>query len=151
MQQLCEFEGRIYGQRDGQLFVLESDWDTFRPIERVGWNGTSMVTVDPPGTRDIFSPHFGFGSAEMRRTCDALLRTTDLETRKVLTDPLEFWAWCGHLGESTWVRDRHILLTPSCVGPGWKAYLVHAQSKPRTLRRHKEARRITRRLRQRTV
>lgn len=145
---LCEFEGRIYGMYRSQLFVLETDWDSFRPIQGVAWNGRAFSILEHPATRDIFSPQFGFGTETTRKTCDQLLRQTELETRRLIKNPEEFWAWCGVLHTSTWWRDRRVFLTPSCSeARDWKSYLAHLGARPKTLRRERPAaRRITKRL-----
>ncbi len=146
---LCEFQGRIYGKYKTHLFVLESDWDTFRPIEYVGWNGAEFTIVDEQYKRDIFSSHYGFGSPEMKQVCDALLKSTELEERKHIRDARVFWEWCGHSDKATWWRDRPVVFTTKCVSQtpaDWKRYLMYLQAPPKTLKRSNALRRITKRL-----
>lgn len=146
---LCEFQGRIYGKYKTHLFVLESDWDTLRPIQRVGWNGTEFEIVDADYKNDIFSPHYGFGSAEMKKVCDTLLKTTELDGRVQITDPIAFWKWCGHSEHTVWWRDRAVLFSSPCVShtpDAWKRYLQYLRLPPKTLKRSRVMRRVTKRL-----
>ena len=143
---LCEFQGRIFGKYKTHVFVLESDWDTFRPIEHVGWNGTEFEIIDKSYKRDIFDTHYGFGSVEMKRVCDALLKSTELETRVQIIDPAVFWRWCGHEEKLTWWRDRPVVFSSRCVSSDWKQYLSYLRCPPKTLKRSHIARRITKRL-----
>lgn len=146
---LCEFQGNVYGKYKGRLFVLERDWGSFRPFQFVGWNSSEFQIVDTPYCSDIFDLNYGYGTKDMKKVCDALLRQTELEDRQVLTDPVAFWRWCGHLDKSEWWRDRPVVFASKCVprGPAeWKAYLRFMRSPPKTLKRSLVVRRITKRL-----
>jgi hypothetical protein len=134
---LCEFHSQIYGKYNNQLFLFEPTWDSFRPIEKVGWDGHRYVAVDSKYKQDIFDEHYGYGSLEMKALCKQLLRETDLETAKLLTDPVLFWKWCGET-EAKWWYDRACVFASPCVSRDsveWKKYLYYLNVKSKTLRR----------------
>lgn len=136
--ELCEFRESIYGKYKNHLFVFETTWDSFRPISFVGWNGREFVTVDSEYKKDMFSPYYGYGSQQMKDVCKQLTQTTELGNAKVITDPVEFWKWCGQTSASWW-RDRVCVFSSRCVSrtiSDWKRYISFLQSKPKTLRRN---------------
>lgn len=144
---LVQFRERIYGKQGAQLFVLEPAWDSFRPIERVAWNGTQFSILDSIYTRDLFSPVYGFGSPEMKQKCRYLLEETELEGAREITDPVTFWKWAGESGV-TWWKDRPCVFSSSCVSrdtQSWKMYLSYLNSRAKTLK-NKLRRRMTKRL-----
>lgn len=135
--ELCEFHSQIYGKYNNQLFLFEPTWDSFRPIEKVGWNGEQYVPVDTQYKQDLFDSNYGYGSLEMRALCKQLLRETELSTAKLLTDPLLFWKWCGQT-EAKWWYDRACVFASPCVSKetsDWKKYLYYLNVKSKTLRR----------------
>jgi hypothetical protein len=137
----------MYGKKDGQLFVFESAWDSFRPIEKVAWNGESYTIVDSSYKSDLFDEYYGYGSLTMKALCRELSQNTELDDSNVITDPLVFWKWCGETTAKWWF-DRACVFTSSCVPRDqkhWKSYIKYLQTKPKTLRRPLRGR-MTRRL-----
>lgn len=146
--ELCTFHDRIYGKKDKQLFVFESTWDSFRPIEKVAWNGESYSILDSIYKTDLFDDNYGYGSLNIKALCRELSQITELDNAKEITDPLIFWKWCGEL-ETKWWFDRSCVFSNSCVSQdhkSWKQYIKYLQVKPKTLRRPFKGR-LTRRLR----
>lgn len=145
--ELCIFHGNTYGKKDGQLFVFESTWDSFRPIKKVAWNGESYTIIDDEYKTDLFDEYYGYGSLVMKARCRELTQNTELEEAKEISDPLTFWKWCGEK-DAKWWLDRACVFTNSCVpkdNNSWKKYLKYLQTKPKTLRRPLKGR-MTRRL-----
>lgn len=141
------FGDRIYGKANGQLFVFESMWDSFRPIERVGWNGQKYVIVDTKYKEDIFDNNYGYGSLEMKALCRKYSQQTELNDATEIKDPIEFWKWCGEK-EVKWWKDRPIVFSDSCVSretDSWKKYLGYLNVRAKTLRQPIRGR-LTRRL-----
>lgn len=138
--EVCEFEGRIFGRVGRSLFLVEYTWDTCRPIEYVGWNGTKLQVVDKY-REDLFDPYYGFGTAEMKARCQDIYLRTDYDSVQKYTIPEDFWRWCGTSG--TWWRDRMVVLAPGAdtSHASWRRYAV----RPRTLKnRHKTNFKFTR-------
>jgi hypothetical protein len=145
--ELCNFHDRIYGKKNGQLFVFETTWDSFRPIEKVGWNGESYFILDSKYKPDLFDDYYGYGSLVMKALCRDLSQTIELDDAKEITDPVLFWKWCGETGAKWWY-DRACVFSDECVSKdqsNWKKYIKYLQTKPKTLRRHLKGR-MTRRL-----
>ena len=69
--ELCNFRGTLYGKVGSQLFVWESEWETFRPIDAIGWNGREITHADSY-RKNIFDRWYGFGSEEMKKVCKRL-------------------------------------------------------------------------------
>lgn len=135
---LREFRDTIYGTYKNQLFVFETTWDSFRPISFVGWNGHDFITVDSEYKKDMFSPCYGYGSQKMKDICRQLTEIVELGNAKPITDPVDFWKWCGQTHASWW-RDRVCVFSSRCVSrtiSDWKRYIGFLQTKPRTLRRN---------------
>ena len=136
--ELCEFRERIYGRHKNTLFVFESSWDAFRPIEFVGWDGRELREVDALYKQDLFSACYGYGTPGMKRICDHFTKTVELGERKQITDVATFWKWCG-TQNAVWWRDRPCVFTSNCVPRTpdcWKRYVHHLHSKPKTLRKN---------------
>lgn len=145
--ELREFHSRIYTKKDGQLYVYESLWDSFRPIEKVAWSGESFVILDEKYKTDLFDDHYGYGSLVMKARCRELTQTADFTETTEITDPVIFWKWCGETDVKWWF-DRPCVFSNSCISkeqPNWKAYIKYLQTKPKTLRRPLKGR-FTRRL-----
>lgn len=145
--ELCLFHDRIYGKKDKQLFVFESTWDSFRPIERVAWDGDSYTILDSLYKSDLFDENYGYGSLVMKATCRNLTQSTELNDAKEISDSIAFWKWCGETSAKWWL-DRACVFTDSCVpkdSQNWKKYLKYLQTKAKTLRRPLKGR-MTRRL-----
>jgi hypothetical protein len=145
--ELCTFHNQIYGKRNKQLFVFESLWDSFRPIEKVAWNGESYTIVDSAYKSDLFDNNYGYGSLGMKALCRELTQTVELNDAKEIGDPLVFWKWCEE-SDVKWWFDRVCVFADPCVAkdlPKWKSYIKYLQTKPKTLRRPLKGR-LTRRL-----
>lgn len=150
--ELCEFHSQIYGKYQNQLFIFEPTWDSFRPIEKVGWNGHQYIAVDTKYKQDLFDKNYGYGSLEMKELCSRIIRDTDLETAKLITDPLLFWKWCGE-SEAKWWYDRACVFSSPCIPRDtneWKKYLYYLNVKSKTLRRAVHSR-MTKRLLPRNI
>lgn len=141
---LRTFHTRIYGKYQQQLYVFEPTWDSFRPIEKVGWDGKQFSVVDAKYKQDLFSTTYGFESLEQKILCRKLLDETELEHSVEITDPITFWKWCGET-EAKLFKDRPCVFASLCVEKDWRRYLQYLQVKPRTLR-HFPTGRITKRL-----
>lgn len=145
--ELCTFRDKIYGKKDKQLYVFESSWDSFRPIEKVAWNGESYVIIDSLYKTDLFDENYGYGSLNMKALCRELTQNTELSETKEITDPVIFWRWCDET-DAKWWFDRACVFTKTCIPKdhqNWKTYIKYLQVKPKTLR-HSLKGRMTRRL-----
>lgn len=128
--ELCNFKGTLYGKLETHLFVWDSEWETFRPIENIGWNGSEIVAIDLKYKKDIFDPWYGFGTTEMKQLCRKLTDTTDLGVSESGNIP-----WL----KGEWWRDRECSFTSNCVSrspASWQKYIKYMNSKAKTLRRH---------------
>jgi len=137
--ELVNFKGTLYGKLESQLFVWEAAWDSFRPLERIGWNGKEIIGVDTKYKQDIFDPYYGFGSPEMKQLCRRLTDITELNIPESQTMP---WV------KGEWWRDRECSFAFECSSKSvqsWKRYIGYLNSKHKTLRRHFD-RRATKRL-----
>jgi hypothetical protein len=135
--ELREFHQRIYGKFKEQLYVLESTWDSFRPITKVGWNGQEFVIDDSFYKKDFFSPFYGYESQEQKQLCLKLIQETELSNALKLESPIDFWRWTKEQNVKWW-NDRPIVFIDSCVSRDnqeWKKYLKYLGQKPKTLRR----------------
>ena len=61
------FHDRIYAKYQSQLYTFEPTWDSFRPIEKVGWDGKQYSVVDAKYKTDLFSEFYGYESSEQKR------------------------------------------------------------------------------------
>lgn len=141
------FQDRIYGKANNQLFVFESVWDSFRPIERVAWNGDKFEIIDTKFKPDLFDENYGYGSLVMKAECRKYSNEADLENVTEIKDPVEFWKWSGEK-EAKWWNDRAIVFANPCVPrdiESWKKYLHYLNVRAKTLRQPLKGR-ITRRL-----
>jgi hypothetical protein len=135
--ELCEFHSQIYGKYNNQLFLFEPTWDAFRPIEKVGWNGQQYVPVDSKYKQDLFDDYYGYGTSEMKELCKQLLKQSNFDNAKLLTDSVLFWKWSGE-SEAKWWNDRACVFSSPCVSRDnneWKKYLYYLNVKAKTLRR----------------
>lgn len=135
--ELINFKGTLYGKLENQLFVWEAAWDSFRPIESIGWNGKEMIGVDTKYKQDIFDPYYGYGSPEMKQLCRRLTDITELNAPESPISWLkgEFW------------RDRNCSFAFECSPrsiQSWKKYIGYMNSRAKTLRKV-PGNRITRR------
>jgi hypothetical protein len=134
VMELIKFKGTIYGKVKTQFFVWEPSWESFRPIEKIAWNGKAIVAVDGIYKDDIFDPFYGYGSAEMKHLCKVLTENTDLGVSESDTMP-----WIA--GE--WWRDRQCSFANECTSrtpASWNRYIKYMNSKSKTLRNHRETR-----------
>lgn len=135
--ELINFKGTLYGKLESQLFVWEAAWDSFRPIESIGWNGKEIIGVDTKYKQDIFDPYYGYGSLEMKQLCRRLTDITELDVPESTIPWLkgEFW------------RDRNCSFAFECSSrsvQSWKNYIAYTNSRAKTLRKI-PGNRITRR------
>ena len=133
--EVCEFQERIYGKIQKQLFIFEFSWDTIRPIDCVAWDGSKFVTIDRFKS-NLFDPYYGFGTKEMKQVCNKLFEETEFEPRQVFTNPTDFWKWCG--SKTVWFRDRECVLFTNSSSvhsvDSWKKFVSVSHSRPRTLK-----------------
>lgn len=130
--ELAKFKGTLYGKLQTQLFIWEAEWDSFRPIERIAWNGQELVAIDTKYKQDIFDPWYGYGSSEMKQLCRKLTDITELDVPESIP-------WL----KGEWWRDRECSFAFECSSrsvQSWKKYVSFLNSRPRTLRRHRENR-----------
>ena len=142
------FNDRVYGKANNQLFVFESLWDSFRPIERVAWNGTKFEIVDDKYKEDLFDQNYGYGSLEMKALCRKYINETELSDAIEIKDPVHFWKWSGET-DAKWWKDRPIVFTNPCVPrdlDAWKNYLQYLNVRAKTLRQPLNKSKLTRRL-----
>ena len=136
--ELCEFRERIYGKYKNRLFVFDSSWGSFRPIESVAWDGQELREIDHVYKQDLFSSNYGYGTYGMKQLCNRLTKHVELEDRKPITDIVLFWKWCG-VQSASWWRDRPCVFASKCVSrtpEDWKRYIHFLHSKPKTLRQN---------------
>jgi hypothetical protein len=123
----------VYLRHANKLFLYDSLWTTFRPVQRVVWN-TQTRQVEPffgELCADCLDPYYGFGSADVEDLCTDLTdkHIDNLDTAEELTAD-QFWKWCHEKME--WVRDRAIALH-TCEDSllAWRSYTT----KHKTMRR----------------
>ena len=127
--ELCKFKGTIYGKIQTQLFVWDSAWESFRPIDKIGWNGSEIVAVET-FKKDIFDPYYGFGSEDMKQLCKRLTETTELPTEESDHIP-----WL----KGEWWRDRDCSFAHECTPRttvSWNKYIHYMNSRAKTIRKH---------------
>jgi hypothetical protein len=125
--ELIKFKGTLYGKLENQLFVWEAAWDSFRPIERIGWTGKEIVAIDKKYKQDIFDPYYGYGSPEMKQLCRRLTDITELDV-----------AESGIELKEEWWRDRFCSFAFECSSrsvQSWKKYIGYMNSRAKTLRK----------------
>jgi hypothetical protein len=142
--ELKTFHNRIYGKYESQIYVFEPTWDSFRPIERVGWDGKQFAIVDAKYKQDLFSTVYGFENQEQKTLCRNLLEETELDDSVEITDPIAFWRWFGET-EAKLFKDRPCVFAGPCVEKDWRQYLQYLNVRPRTLRQFPTGR-LTKRL-----
>ena len=127
--ELIKFKGRIYGRLDTQFFIWESSWESFRPIEKIVWDGSKVTVIDSKYKTDIFDQYYGFGSHEMNLKCSILSQEANLEIPE--NNDIKW------LNEEWW-RDRRCSFSPCAQKDSlsWHRYLKYTNSKHRTIRMH---------------
>lgn len=125
---LFRFQDRVYLAYKNAGFVWESEWDMFRPIRALTWNGSTFVLDDRGYCDDPTNPQYGFGSAEMRQACVALTTKyrDHLGSAKLVQTP--------QLGPVEWWIDRFVSLSP-CASRDRAAWKQMHKGKYFTLRR----------------
>jgi hypothetical protein len=131
--ELCKFKGILYGKLGTQFFIWDSSWESFRPIEKIAWNGNKITFIDSQYKQDIFDPYYGYGSEDMKKLCNHLSETTELG---ISESPHMRWL------DSEWWRDRKCTFSEcaSRDNSSWNRFIKYTNSKPKTLRRHIENR-----------
>ena len=135
--ELVKYKDTLYGKHNSELYVWDSTWETFRPIKKIGWNGSVITHVDI--RKDLLDPWYGFGSSEVRDKCRHLTETVDRETYG--TDISKLFT------QEEWLRDRKIPLLPCAPRDGktWARYLNTMNLRRKTIRRdylHKTKKRV---------
>jgi len=133
--ELITFHDRIYGKLNNQLYTFETTWDSFRPINGIGWDGKLLVPIDSEYKVDLFSPEYGYGS--LKSECKRLTQETELSDSKEIRDPIQLWRWYGEKNVKWW-RDRPCVFLNQCVcrdAESWKKYLNYLEVRAKTLRR----------------
>jgi len=134
--ELIEFHDRLFLKVDTQIYVFESNWDAFRPIECVGWNGVEYEIVDSKYKKDLFSEWYGYESFEQKQQCKLLLDKVEFGSPKRNLGPIDFWKFCKT--PTVFWKDRFVVFTSSCVPRhlgAWKKYLRYLDVRARTLRK----------------
>jgi len=135
--ELVTFHDRTYGKLNGQLYTFETTWDSFRPINGIGWDGRLLVPIDSEYKLDLFSPVYGYGSHDIKAECRRLTQETELSDAKEIRDPIQIWRWYGEKNVKWW-RDRPCVFVSQCVSrdsESWKKYLKYLEVRAKTLRR----------------
>lgn len=139
--ELYKFKEYLIGKLESHLFLWDSNWECFRPISNIGWNGIKITIDDYKFKNDLFSSDYGFG--EFKLICKNLDLATDLTSYKIIEDvsilnkDLEFF------------KDRKIPFLNSCTERNtlsWIKYLRFSNLKQKTLRKFKNNIRVTKRL-----
>jgi hypothetical protein len=101
---------------NGQWFVWESAWESFRPITSIAWNGASYITDDRAYCADPLDPLYGYGTSQMKQVCDALTTSYGSKVSTATVVP------SLPIGSSEWFFDRMVALTPCAPRdrPSWK-------------------------------
>jgi len=103
---LYRYQDTVYLLYKQTPFVWESDWETFRPITSLAWNGSSFIVDDYVYCKDPTDEYYGFGNAAMKQACDLLTRSYGSNISKAVCVN----APC--IGKCEWWFDRMISLTP---------------------------------------
>ena len=139
--ELYKFKDNLIAKLESHLFLWDSNWERFRPITNIGWNGTKIEIDDYEFKEDLFSENYGFG--EFKDICKKLDSQIDLTSFKIidhiniLSKNVEFF------------KDRKIPFLNSCTSKstsGWLKYLKFINQRQKTLRKFKNNVRVTRRL-----
>lgn len=135
--ELITFHDRIYGKLNGRLYTFETTWDSFRPINGIGWDGKLLVPIDSEYKLDLFSLYYGYGNLDIKAECKRLTQETELSETKEIRDPIQLWRWYGEKNVKWW-RDRPCVFVNLCVSresESWKKYLKYLEVRAKTLRR----------------
>jgi len=125
--EVIKHKDNLYIKINGNIFVFDSSWEMFRPIEKLGWNGREITYSDSKFKKDIFSQWYGFGSENMKTVCTKL---TNLVKDGEEGDITKFL-------NDEWFFDRKCSFLPCTAKDleSWKSYIKYIGSKHRTIRR----------------
>lgn len=133
---LYDFRDRLFLEYKGWWFVWEEAWDSFRPMDRLSWDGTRFLLEDRSYCADPSDPLYGYGSQNMKDFCD-LLGTRRNEELPVEVNTLESTS-------PEWFFDRRVSITP-CAPRDHMSWKRMSQGKYRTLRKAPKGTKFTRR------
>ena len=127
---IATFNDRTYLKYNKQLFVLESSWESFRPISGLIWK--NKFVIQEPFKDDLFSEVYGYGSIEMKKLCRKLTNEVEIVENEMQIEDL--WNWMGV--QAIWQYDRYIF-SEKLSKQEWKTFLEINNLKRRTLRNKK--------------
>lgn len=131
---LKKFQDKYFVKSEGQIFMFEDSWDSFRPVKNLAWTGKKFIVDDREFKSNIFSPEYGFG--EFGGVCQKLNSEWKIDTAVELNSAEEFWRWSGDFPQ--WFFDRPFVFLNDCVlrdKEAWSNFLIKSGSKSRTLRK----------------
>ena len=138
---LYKFKDNLIAKLESHLFLWDSNWECFRPITNIGWNGFKIEIDDYKFKQDLFSENYGFG--DFKDVCNKLDSEIDLSTFKIIDD-------LNILSKNVeFFKDRKIPFLNSCTSKstsGWLKYLKFINQRQKTLRKIKNNVRVTKRL-----
>ena len=87
-------------------FLWDLEWEMFRPVHSIQWDGTTFAIDDRMYCLDPTNAYYGFGNAAMKEACDLLTRTyaSRIHSATRLRAPM--------LGQPEWWLDRMISISP---------------------------------------
>jgi hypothetical protein len=126
--ELIKYKNTLYGRVGSDLFIWDSVWETFRPISKLGWNGSILTHIDM-FKDDLLNPWYGFGSSEQKERCRQLTETVELS--EYGTDISKLFT------QEEWLRDRKVPLLPCAPrnSASWIRYLNTMNLRRKTVRR----------------
>ena len=127
---IATFNDRTYLKYNKQLFILESAWESFRPISGLIWKNKFLI--QEPFKDDLFSEVYGYGSIEMKKLCRKLTNEVEIVENEMQIEDL--WNWMGV--HAIWQYDRYIF-SEKLSKQEWKTFLEINNLKRRTLRNKK--------------
>ena len=139
--ELYKYKEYLLGKLESHLFLWDSNWECFRPITNIGWNGTKIEIDDCRFKQDLFSAEYGFG--EFKELCKKLDSTIDLTSYKIIEDISLISKTSEHF------KDRKIPFLNSCSSRStnaWLKYLKFHNLKQKTLHKSFKDNRVTKRL-----
>jgi hypothetical protein len=131
---LRKFKESYFTKSDGQLFIFDESWDSFRPLNNLAWNGSELVIDDQGFKKSIFKDDYGFGN--FKQLCHNLNKSCDIDSAKSIDSTTEFWKWVGNPTE--WFFDRPCVFLYKCSNrnkESWLKFVGKIGSRIKTLRR----------------
>lgn len=128
--ELIKIKESLYLKTETQMFIFDSVWEMFRPIDYLGWDGKQITFEDKKYKEDLFDSSYGFGSEEMKLLCQKY------------TDEIELSQFRESNGSEflnkEWFFDRKCTFLPCSKKDkrSWQMYLRYLNSKHKTLRNH---------------